>query len=59
MIKNLASAFLVFRLELRLLSVDTSLILKDWLRRPAIELMFDHFGRKSRIVRKLNQIYPF
>ena len=59
MIKNLVRAFLVFRLESHLLSVDPGRVLMAWLRRPVIEVMFDQFDRKSRLVGKLDEIFRF
>ena len=59
MIKHLVRAFLVFRLESHLLSVDPGQVLLAWLRRPVIEVMFDQFHRKSRVVRKLDEVFPF
>ena len=59
MIKNLVRAFLVLRLESHPLSVDPGRVLMAWLRRPVIEVMFDQLNRKSRLVRKLDEVYPF
>ena len=59
LIRNLVCAFLVFRLESRLLSVDPGLALLAWLRRPVIEVMLDQLGPRSRLIRKLNEVYPF
>jgi hypothetical protein len=59
MIKNLVRAVLVLRLELRLLSVDPRQVLITWLRRPVIEVIFDRLDRKSRLNRKLDEMFPF
>ena len=59
MIKNLVRAFLVLRLESHLLSVDPSQVLMAWRSRPVIEVMFDQLDRKSRLARKLDEVYPF
>ena len=59
MIKNLVRAFLVLRLESRLLSVDANQVLLTWLRRPVIEVLFDRLECKSRLVRKLDEVFPF
>ena len=63
-IKSIVSAFLVFRLELRSPSpLDAGLILLEWLRRPAIEVLFQQRQsgqeRRGLLVRRLNQVYPF
>ncbi len=59
LIKTLVRAFLVFRLESSLLSVDASQVLVAWLRCPVIEVIFDRLDRKSCLVRKLDEMFPF
>ncbi len=63
MLKNLISAFLVFRLECRQLAVDVDLVLSLWRRRPAIEIVLERrterADKRAALRRKLDEVYPF
>jgi hypothetical protein len=63
MLKNLISAFLVFRLECRQLAVDLDLVLALWRQRPTIEIVLkarqNSVARKSALRRRLDEVYPF
>lgn len=63
MLKNLISAFLVFRLECRQLAVDLDLALALWRQRPTIEIVLDarqeRATQKTALHRKLDEVYPF
>jgi hypothetical protein len=63
MLKNLISAFLVFRLECRQLAVDLDLVLALWRQRPTIEIVLSacqrSAARKSALRRRLDEVYPF
>jgi len=63
MLKNLISAFLVFRLELRQLPVDLDLVLALWRQRPVIEIVLGQRETRAErgavLCRKLDEVYPF
>ncbi|MBT4498613.1 MAG: hypothetical protein HOC74_12870 [Gemmatimonadetes bacterium] len=63
MLKNLISAFLVFRLECRQLAVDVDLVLSLWRQRPAIEIVLERRAeraeKRAALRRKLDEVYPF
>jgi len=63
MLKNLISAFLVFRLECRQLAVDLDLVLALWRQRPRIEIVLgarqERAIQKAALRRKLDEVYPF
>ena len=63
MLKNLISAFLVFRLELRQLPVDLDLVFALWRQHPVIEIVLGRrearAEKRAALRRKLDEVYPF
>ena len=63
MIRHLAGLCLIVRIACRRLPVDWDLALGSWLCRPAIEAVLEsrdqHEKRQTRLVRRLDEVYPF
>ena len=63
MLKNLISAFLVFRLELRQLPIDASLVLLRWRQHSVIEIVLhrreERREERERLLHRLEEVYPF
>ena len=62
MLKNLIGAFIIFRLELRQLSIDHYLVLTLWRQRPAIAIVLEQGAkclRQRRLLQQLDEVYPF
>lgn len=59
MFRTLVSAFLVFRLECRKLTVTWEDILAAWIHRPAIEIVLQDRRCRERLVERIDEVYPF
>jgi len=57
--RTLVSAFLVFRLECRKLTVTWEDILTAWIHRPVVEVVLEDRQGRERLIEKIDEVYPF
>jgi hypothetical protein len=55
----MVSAFLVFRLECRKLTVTWEDILTAWVHRPAVEIVLKDRPGRERLMARIDEVYPF
>lgn len=59
MIRAMVSAFLVIRLECRKLTITWEDILTAWSHRPAIEVVLQEKISRSRLIERMDEVFPF